>query len=53
MKQDNFLINELSYILYILQYEDIELYKQELIERIIVLLFRFDYENRKDYNIII
>lgn len=44
MIQNNFLINELSYILYILQYEDIELYKQDLIERIIVLLFRFNYE---------
>lgn len=44
MNQDKFLINELSYILYILQYEDIELYKQDLIERIIVLLFRFNYE---------
>lgn len=44
MNQDKFLINELSYILYILQYEDIELYKQDLIERIIILLFRFNYE---------
>ena len=44
MNQNNFLINELSYILYILQYEDIELYKQDLIERIIALLFKFNYE---------
>ena len=44
MIQNNFLINELSYILYILQYEDIELYKQDLIERILVLIFRFNYE---------
>lgn len=44
MIQNNFLINELSYILYILQYEDVELYKQDLIERILVLLFRFNYE---------
>ena len=44
MNQNNFLINELSYILYILQYEDIELYKQDLIERILVLIFRFNYE---------
>ena len=47
MIQNNFLQNELSYILYILQYEDIELYKQDLIERIIVLLFRFNYEKWK------
>ena len=44
MNQNNFLINELAYILYILQYEDIELYKQDLIERILVLIFRFNYE---------
>ena len=44
MNQNNFLINELSYILYILQYEDIELYKQDLIERILVLIFRCNYE---------
>ena len=44
MNQNNFLINELSYILYILQYEDIELYKQDLIERILVLIFKFNYE---------
>lgn len=44
MIQNNFLINELSYILYILQYEDIELYKQDLIERILVLIFRINYE---------
>ena len=44
MIQNNFLINELSYILYILQYEDVELYKQDLIERILVLIFRFNYE---------
>lgn len=44
MIQNNYLINELSYILYILQYEDIELYKQDLIERILVLIFRFNYE---------
>ena len=44
MIQNNFLISELSYILYILQYEDIELYKQDLIERILVLIFRFNYE---------
>ena len=47
MNQNNFLINELSYILYILQYEDIELYKQDLIERILVLIFRFNYEKWK------
>lgn len=44
MIQNNFLQNELSYILYILEYEDIELYKQDLIERILVLIFRFNYE---------
>ena len=44
MNKNNFLINELSYILYILEYEDIELYKQDLIERILVLIFRFNYE---------
>ena len=44
MIQNKFLINELSYILYILQYEDIELYKQDLIERILLLIFRFNYE---------
>ena len=44
MIQNNFLQNELIYILYILQYEDIELYKQDLIERILVLIFRFNYE---------
>lgn len=44
MIQNKFLINELSYILYILQYEDIELYKQDLIERILVLIFRINYE---------
>lgn len=44
MIQNKFLINELSYILYILQYEDIELYKQDLIERILVLIYRFNYE---------
>ena len=48
MIQNNFLINELSYILYILQYEDIELYKQDLIERILVLIFRFNYEKWKN-----
>ena len=47
MIQNNFLINELSYILYILQYEDIDLYKQDLIERIIALLFKFNYEKWK------
>ena len=47
MIQNNFLINELSYILYILQYEDVDLYKEDLIERIIVLLFRFNYEKWK------
>ena len=44
MIQNNFLQNELIYILYILEYEDIELYKQDLIERILVLIFRFNYE---------
>ena len=47
MIQNKFLINELSYILYILEYEDIELYKQDLIERILVLIFRFNYEKWK------
>ena len=48
MIQNNYLINELSYILYILQYEDIELYKQDLIERILILIFRFNYEKWKN-----
>lgn len=38
MIQNNFLQNELIYILYILEYEDINQYKNELIERIIALI---------------
>ena len=43
MIQNNFLQNELIYILYILQYEDVELYKQYLIERIRTLILKLDY----------
>ena len=44
MIQNNFLQNELIYILYILEYEDVELYKQYLIERIRTLILKLDYE---------
>ena len=44
MIQNNFLQNELIYILYILEYEDVEHYKQYLIERIRTLILKLDYE---------
>ena len=48
MIQNNFLQNELIYILYILEYEDIEQYKQYLIERIRTLILKLDYEKWKN-----
>ena len=48
MIQNNFLQNELIYILYILEYEDIEEYKQYLIERIRTLILKLDYEKWKN-----
>lgn len=44
MIQNNFLQNELTYILYILEYEDVEQYKHYLIERIRTLILKLDYE---------
>ena len=44
MIQNNFLQNELIYILYILEYENVEEYKQYLIERIRTLILKLDYE---------
>lgn len=48
MIQNNFLQNELIYILYILEYEDVEKYKQYLIERIRTLILKLDYEKWKN-----
>ena len=48
MIQNNFLQNELIYILYILEYEDIEQYKQYLIERIRTLILKLNYEKWKN-----
>ena len=48
MIQNNFLQNELIYILYILEYEDVEQYKQYLIERIRTLILKLDYEKWKN-----